>query len=161
MATVTALVEYDETYSDEELDELELQLTNAGVSAQIQPRGIRAGVAEWAVWLSVLLGTVTAEILIEKAMRLLWQAILSAARRHRRLAPPSGQLNQDYPVNGSVTFEFNGHRLVVRGDDLDDVEALDLLAATSRLVTDDQEPAKVWVWDSASGKLRPIEKDEG
>jgi hypothetical protein len=155
VASVTAIVEYDDSYADEELDELEQQLTRAGVSAQIQPLGVRAGFGEVAVCLSVLLGEVTAHVLLEEAMRMLGRAILSVARRHWKRLAASAELSRNYDADDFVIFEFNGLRISLLGEDLDDVEVEDLLVAASRLVQDDNERTRSWVWDSDSRELRP------
>jgi hypothetical protein len=160
VAALTAIVEYDESYSEEELDALELELTKAGVSAQIQPRGARAGIGEALVCLSVFLGNVTAEILLEHAMIRLWHAILSAARRHPKLAPLANRLDHDDRADQYVIFEFNNRRVVVQASDVDDGKTNDVLLAASRLIEDDQESTRVWVWDSVSGELKPKLPDE-
>jgi hypothetical protein len=157
--SLTVVVEYDPSYTDAELDEFERELNEAGVSAQLQQVSPRAGLGELAVGVLVFVGTAGAELLVQEQLRLLWLAVLSMARRRRNRQ----RIDQSGPADvaaASVMFEFNRHRVVVTGDHLDDVTALDLLAATSRLTGADGQRASTWIWDPALGDLRPAQSDQ-
>jgi hypothetical protein len=159
MAPLTIVIEYDPSYTDDELDELERELIEAGVSAQLQQRSPRMVLGELAVGLLVFVGSAAGQKVVSDAMDALVQAVRSARRRRTRLKQIDRSATPD-AVADAVMFEFNRHRVVVRGDELDNLTALELLAVTSRVVESGQG-ATTWVWDPAIRDLRRAEGEDG